>query len=451
MSRRISFARTTTAVAIVIASILSVSGCAAAPDATPPTTAAAPPVSAPMVPVTETASAPAPAAVAAATGPVSLANLKLGLVRKWGGLTHPLYLTNAGDGSGRIFIVEQRGLIKVVVGGTMRSKPFLDLRSKTVAGGERGLLGLAFSPKYKTDGRVYVNYTDKSGNTVVARYTAPTPSSSTPKWGTPKRLLYIKQPYPNHNGGCLQFGPDGYLYIGMGDGGSAGDPGNRAQHRGVLLGKMLRINPAKAGATKPYLIPPTNPSRLTKSASLRPRSEVWALGVRNPWRFSFDSSTGTLWLADVGQDAFEEVNYVSRSKAASRMDNGGLNFGWRKFEGLHYYPSGATVPKAKRSSKYVWPTINFSHPNAESITGGYVYRGQDYPAMVGTYIFGDYEKGWIGGIRTRAPSGAALATREARTLMQTPYFISSFGVDERGELYLVHYDGTVFRVTGVPK
>ncbi len=197
--------------------------------------------------------------------------------------------------------MEQRGLVKVVVGGSVRSKPYLDLRSKTTAGGERGLLGIAFSPKFKTDGRVYVNYTDKSGNTVVARYTAPTPSSSAPKWGTPKRLLYIRQPFTNHNGGCLQFGPDGYLYIGMGDGGSGGDPGNRAQNRSVLLGKMLRINPAKSGATKPYLIPPTNPSRLTKSASLRPRSEVWALGVRNPWRFSFDSSTGTLWLADVGQ------------------------------------------------------------------------------------------------------------------------------------------------------
>jgi len=450
MCRQTPFIRAAAAFTTLLVFSL-VAGCTAAPSAAPPASTPAPTPAAPMVPVTETASAPAPAAVSTATGPVSLANLQLGLVRKWDGLNNPLYLTHAGDGSGRIFVVEQGGLVRVIVGGVMQSRSFLDLRAKTTGGGERGLLGLAFSPKFETDGRVYVNYTDNNGNTVVERYTSSTPSSSAPTWSAPKRILSITQPYANHNGGCLQFGPDGYLYIGMGDGGSGGDPGNRAQNRKVLLGKMLRINPSKSGATKPYLIPPTNPSKLTKKASQRPRSEVWALGLRNPWRFSFDASTGTLWLADVGQNAFEEVNYVSRSKAATRMNNGGLNFGWRKYEGLHYYPSLAVVPKSKRSVKYVWPTINYSHPTAESITGGYVYRGRDYPAMVGTYVFADFSRGWVAGIRLRAPNGTKLATREARTLMQTPYLVSSFGVDERNELYLVDLNGAIFQVTGVPK
>jgi glucose/arabinose dehydrogenase len=394
------------------------------------------------------AAVPAATAAVVATGPVSLANLHLGLTKKWEGLTRPLYVTNAGDGSGRLFIVEQGGLVKVVDGGVVQPRPFIDLRSKTVAGGERGLLGLAFSPTYETDGRIYVDYTDTSGNTVVARYTSSDPASSAPAWSAPKRLLSVKQPYANHNGGCLQFGPDNYLYIGMGDGGSAGDPGNRAQNRSLLLGKILRINPAKSGATKPYLIPPSNPSKLTAAKSLKPAPEVWALGVRNPWRYSFDASTGTLWLADVGQNAFEEINYVSRTKAASRMDNGGLNFGWRKFEGLHYYPSGAVVPKSKRSSKYVWPTFNYKHPTGESVTGGYVYRGVAYPALVGTYLFGDFEKGWIAGIRLRAPDGTKLAVREERTLLTTSRAISSFGVDEQGEMYLVDYGGAIYQVTG---
>jgi len=401
-------------------------------------------------PVSTAANLTAPAAAVTAQ-PLRLANLKLGLTKKWSGLNQPLYLTNAKDGSGRIFIVQQGGLVRVVKSGVLQRAPYLDLRAKISAGGERGLLGLAFSPTYKTDGKVYVDYTDRSGNTVIARYTTASPSSSAPRWGTPKQLLYIRQPYANHNGGCLQFGPDGYLYIGMGDGGSAGDPGNRAQNKGSLLGKILRIDVSRAGTTKPYLIPSSNPSRLTASAALKPAPEVWARGVRNPWRFSFDAVGGTLWVADVGQDAYEEVNFVTRAKAASRASKGGLNFGWDRFEGAHYYPSGGAVPSARRSTAYAWPTYNYRHPNGESITGGYVYRGTDYPALIGTYMFADYVKGWVGGIRLRAPNGTVLATREVRTLLTTPYLVSSFGVDERGELYLVDLRGSVYRVTGTAK
>ena len=420
-------------------------GCTARPTATP-TSATLPTPG--VVQVTETASV-APAVAAASAGPVSLANLKLGLVKKWSGLSKPLYLTNAKDGSGRIFVVQQGGLVKVIKNGSMLAKPYLDLRSKVSTGGERGLLGMAFSPRFKTDGKVYVDYTDTSGNTVIARYTAPAPSSSTPSWGTPKRILSIKQPYANHNGGCILFGPDGYLYIGMGDGGSHGDPGNRAQSKGVLLGKILRIDVSKSGTVRPYVIPATNPAKLTKSASLKPALEVWAIGVRNPWRYSFDGTT--LWLADVGQDAWEEVNVVSKAKASSYMTKGGLNFGWHKYEGLHYFPSGKTVSAASRSTKYIWPTFNYAHPFGESITGGYVYRGKDYPALVGTYLYADYVRGWIAGIRLRAPDGSPLPTREVRSLMSTPYNPASFGVDERGELYLVNYGGSIFQVTGTAK
>jgi glucose/arabinose dehydrogenase len=333
----------------------------------------------------------------------------------------------------------------------LQTKPFLDLRAKTIASGERGFLGIAFSPTYVTDGQLYVDYTDNNGDTVIARYTTSTPASSTPTWAAPKQMLFIRQPYANHNGGCLQFGPDGYLYIGMGDGGSGGDPGNRAQNKSVLLGKILRIDVSKAGKTKPYLIPATNPWKLTTSTALKPAPEVWALGVRNPWRFSFDPKGGTMWVGDVGQNAWEEVDVISRSRADSYMTKGGLNLGWRKYEGLHYYPSGNFVPFAKRSAKYIWPTFNYPHPTGESITGGYVYRGQDYPALVGTYLFADFEKGWIDGIRLRSPSGTLLKTREVRRLLNTPLFPSSFGVDERGELYLVNYGGSIHKVVGLPK
>ena len=402
-------------------------------------------------PSADTASA-APSGVvapAATKAPVRLANLSLSLKEKWSGLSSPLYLTNAGDGSGRLFVVEQTGRIKVIVGGAVRSSPYLDLHKLVSTGGERGLLGLAFSPKFATDGRIYVDYTDTSGNTVIARYKATPPSSSSPTWSKPTRLLHITQPYANHNGGCLQFGPDGYLYIGMGDGGSAGDPGNRAQNKSNLLGKILRIDPSRPGATKPYAIPATNPSKLTSSASLKPAAEVWARGVRNPWRFSFDKST--LWVADVGQDTWEEVDHVTSSKASARAAKGGLNFGWHRYEGRHYYPSGNVVPASKRSSAYVWPIYNYRHPVGESITGGYVYRGSAYPALVGTYLFADYVHGWVAGIRLRAPDGTLLATPEERTLLTTTHQPASFGVDESSELYLVDLGGSIYRVQGVPK
>jgi glucose/arabinose dehydrogenase len=392
-----------------------------------------------------------PANASQTAGGVSLAHLSLSLVRRWSGLSAPLYLTNAGDGSKRIFIVEQTGRIRVVADGALQSSPYLDLHTRISYGGERGLLGLAFSPNFATDGRVYVNYTDTSGNTMVARYTANPPSSSSPTWSTPTTLLHITQPYPNHNGGCLQFGPDGYLYIGTGDGGSEGDPGNRGQNRKILLGKILRIDPSKPSGSKPYSIPPTNPARMTTGAALKPPPEVWSIGMRNPWRFSFDPATKAMWIADVGQNTWEEIDHVTPAQATARASKGGLNFGWRLYEGLHYYPSLATVPVSKRSSSFVWPVFDYKHPYGESITGGYVYRGSAFPALIGTYVFADYVKGWVAGLRLTAPDGTVLAKPEERTLLTTSYNPSSFGVDEDNELYLVDLQGAVYQVTATSK
>ena len=392
-----------------------------------------------------------PAPSPGATGqPVDLTHLQLALNKKWDGLTQPVYVTHAGDGSGRLFVVEQTGRVKVIENGVVLSRPYLDLHALVSTGGERGLLGMAFSPKFKTDGMLYVDYTDTAGNTVIARYTAPVPLSSAPSWKPPVRLLYIAQPYANHNGGCLQFGPDGYLYIGMGDGGSGGDPGNRAQNPKVLLGKILRIDVSKATSGRPYAIPPDNPYNVTPDASAKPAPEVWSIGMRNPWRLSFDSD-GSLWVADVGQDAWEEIDRTTQGLASSQARLGGLNFGWHTYEGLHFYPGGAPVPGASQSSSYVWPLYNYPHPTGESVTGGYVYRGSAYPAMRGTYVFADYVKGWIAGIRTTAPDGSALSTPQVMTLLPTALNPASFGLDQSGELYVCDHNGAVYQVQGSAK
>jgi len=361
---------------------------------------------------------PLPAAEASSP-PVPLSQLRLQIEPLWKNFTAPLYLTNAGDGSGRLFIVEQGGTIRIVRNGSVTRAAYLDVSKLLSSGGERGLLGLAFAPDYKTSGRIYIDYTDKRGDTVVARYTADDPASDAPKWSVPETVLGVKQPYPNHNGGCLQFGPDGLLYIGMGDGGSAGDPGNNAQNSGSRLGKMLRVD--------------------VSGTSFKP--EMWAKGLRNPWRFSFDASSGALWIGDVGQGAWEEINVVP-------ADLAGVNYGWNRWEGTHAYPENS---KRAGKSGFTFPVAEYPHPDGESVTGGYVYRGANYPAMIGTYVYADFVKGWIGAIRTTAPDGTKLAKPEVRTLLQSETRPASFGVDESGELYLVDYRGTIYVVTGAPK
>lgn len=382
---------------------------------------------------TATPSAPAsspPSQSAEPAGPVALAKLRITLSRVARGFEQPLFVTHAGDGSGRLFVVEQTGRVRVVRRGRVADAPFLDVSRRISTGGERGLLGLAFAPDYKTSGRFYVNFTDANGDTTVARYTADDPASDTPKLSGPTVVLKVRQPHANHNGGCIVFGPDDNLWIGMGDGGSAGDPQARAQNKKVLLGKMLRLDVSGSGAAP--AMPPGNPNE-AGDASFAP--QVVQYGLRNPWRFSFDRKTADLWIGDVGQNAWEEIDVVPIKESM------GVNWGWNRFEGTHPYPPGASrTPGSERM-----PVIEYSHTQGESVTGGYVYRGTRYPALDGVYLYGDFVDGWIAGARLGADGTIA----EKRVLVDRPGITpSSFGEGEDGTVYLCDYGGTLYRIEG---
>ncbi|HXA18830.1 MAG TPA: PQQ-dependent sugar dehydrogenase [Thermoanaerobaculia bacterium] len=330
------------------------------------------------------------------------------------GLNQPVALTYAGDT--RLFITQQVGLIQIYDALGLRATPFLDIRSFVLSGGERGLLSVAFHPRYRENGFFFVYYTNRLGDNSVARYqvSANDPDIADPASGT--ILLTIPHPdFANHNGGQLQFGPDGYLYIGTGDGGSGGDPNNHAQDLTQLLGKLLRID---VDHGSPYGIPASNPFVGHGNA----RNEIWAYGLRNPWRFSFDRSTGDLWIGDVGQDLYEEVDLQPATSI------GGENYGWRKMEGFHCYnPStNCTDPS------FTMPILEYSHAQgACSITGGYRYRGTQIPSLQGAYLYGDYCTGTI----WMATQTNGVWT--SKTLFSTTIRISSFGEDVSGELYVM--------------
>lgn len=338
------------------------------------------------------------------------------------GLEHPVYLTHAADGSRRLFAVEQPGRIRILQDQTLLLPPFLDITERVLAGGERGLLGLAFHPKYSRNGRFFVHYTRKpDGATVIAEYhRGSTAISSSPEERT---LLTVPQPYPNHNGGMISFGPDGYLYIGLGDGGSAGDPENRAQNPEELLGKILRIDVDRGD---PYGIPPDNPF-----AQEGGRPEIYALGLRNPWRFSFDVVTGELWVADVGQNMWEEINLVTR----------GGNYGWRVLEGTHCFnPRTSCKPP-----QVISPIFEYSHVKGRcSIIGGYVYRGRELPDLTATYVYGDYCTGEIFALPS-SQKGSHVGL--PRQLLKTSFRISSFGENATGELYVLDHNGGIHRLS----
>lgn len=336
------------------------------------------------------------------------------------GLTSPVYLTNAGDNSNRLFIVEQPGRIKVLQPGTDAPTIFLNITTRVLSGGERGLLGLAFHPQFALNRRFFVNYTRQpDGATVIAEYRA---SANDPNVAdtAEKVILVIAQPFANHNGGMIEFGPDGFLYIGMGDGGSGNDPGNRAQNINELLGKMLRINIDQAG-TAPYTSPADNPF----FGSTPGRDEIYAIGFRNPFRWSFDRQTGQLFAGDVGQGAREEIDIVTR----------GGNYGWRVFEGTL---CTNLDPQLCGPLAVVPPIAEYSHTGQRcSVTGGYVYRGQMNTLPLGTYLFADFCTGEM----------FVLQNGQVTPLLDTGLSISSFGEDESGELYVVNLGGTVHRIT----
>jgi hypothetical protein len=340
------------------------------------------------------------------------------------GLASPVFVTGARDGTHRLFIVEQAGTIRVMpIAGATHSL-FLDIRARVRSGGEQGLLGLAFHPSYSTNRRFFVYYTRAAdGTIVIAEYAA---SSSNPQVAdaTERVLLTIPHPsFANHNGGMLAFGPDGYLYIGVGDGGSANDPPNNAQNRNVLLGKLLRIDVDRQSGTLPYAIPLSNPF----FGSIDGRDEVFAYGLRNPWRFAFDRLTNQIWLADVGQGDREEVN--------TPIQHGG-NYGWRVYEGSACTNTDRTlcVP-----SNYLFPVFDYGHTGGRcSITGGYVYRGSRGSMPPGLYVYGDFCSGEI-----FTWNGAA-----QQVALDTALSISSFGEDDDGEIYLVSLNGVVSRIAG---
>jgi len=338
-----------------------------------------------------------------------------------GGLSRPDYLTHAGDD--RLFVVEQPGRIRIIKNGQLLDQPYLDITDKvTTDGNEQGLLSVAFHPAYQDNGLLWVNYTRApDGATVIERYTVSKDDPDRADAQSGKVILTIAQPEPNHNGGLIKFGPDGYLYIGTGDGGGAGDQhgaiGN-GQDRKALLGKLLRLDVAEQDS---YAIPAANPLG----------TEIWAYGLRNPWRFSFDRATGDLFIADVGQNTYEEVNF---QPATSK---GGENYGWRIMEGLHCFDPKEGCDQ----TGLVRPIAEYSHAAGGcSITGGYVYRGSQYPAMQGTYFFGDYCSGIIWSLQR---DGTEWLMQKR---LESGVRISSFGEDFSGELYVIDHGGAVYQL-----
>jgi glucose/arabinose dehydrogenase len=344
------------------------------------------------------------------------------------GLERPTFLTHAFDE--RLFVTEQVGRIRIIENGQLLPAPFLDITDRVGAtGSEQGLLGLAFHPNYGTPdapgyGQFYVNYTDKMGDTHISRFSVLLDDPYTADPGSEEWYLRVDQPYPNHNGGMLAFGPDGYLYAGLGDGGSGGDPLNAGQSLTTLLGKILRLDVD----TTPdeYAIPPDNP--FVDDAEAMP--EIWAYGLRNPWRFSFDRLTGDLFIGDVGQNMWEEVSFQPGGSA------GGENYGWRIMEGSHCYDGGACSPASR-----ILPIFEYDHSQGCSISGGYVYRGALYPELAGNYFVADYCQGTIWRL---FPDGEGWL---ADLLLDSDLIISSFGEDMHGELYTLNYGlGGVYQV-----
>lgn len=376
---------------------------------TPAESTAVPTAAAP----TETPLPPEP--TAAAAQPVS--SFQLQLIAD--GFLRPLYLTHAGDE--RLFVLDQIGLISIIQGGQQLGTPFLDITDRVNSrANEQGLLGLAFHPNYAANGYFYVHYSGANGETTISRFQV-TADPNTADASSEKILLTVAQPYGNHNGGQILFGPDGYLYIGLGDGGSQNDPQNNAQNPNALLGKILRID---VDGGDPYAIPGDNP--FVNDPNYRP--EVWAMGLRNPWRFSFDRATNDLYIADVGQNAWEEVNFQPAGTS-------GLNYGWRQFEGNNCYQDNCVL------QNHTPPIFEYNHSGGHcSVTGGYVYRGQASPVLTGNYFVADYCSGIMWRLFRNADG-----TWNNDQIGQTGFLVSSFGEDVNGEIYVVSQsEGAVY-------
>ncbi len=347
----------------------------------------------------------------------------LGLEEVAGGFARPTFVTNAGDGSNRLFVLEKPGRIRIIKDGATVQAPFLDMQSLVrSSGNEQGLLGLAFHPDFAQNGRFFVAYTAQDSKNTVAEYRVSPAGGDRADASSAKVLFAQADQYANHNGGMLAFGPDGYLYISMGDGGSSGDPDGNGQDKGSLLGKLLRID---VDSGSPYGIPDDNPFQGSGE-----RPEIWAYGLRNPWRFSFDRETGDIWIADVGQNQYEEIDFQPADS------KGGENYGWNVAEGDHCYRTNNCD-----LSGFVAPVFEFTHDDGCSVTGGYVYRGEAIDGLAGAYLFTDYCGATLWAT-TR--NGDTFETEEVGEL---PEGVSAFGEDEAGELYIaVDGEGSIYRL-----
>lgn len=367
--------------------------------------------------------------------PVNGTNIVLTPVAQ--GLDSPVGLASP-PGDRRIFVVEQTGAVRLIKDGALVTAPYLNLggaAGPVLSGGERGLLGIAFHPQFGTNGKFYVDFTRKpDGATVIAEFTAAAPGDDTAPAASRRDVLVIPQPFANHNAGWLEFGPDGKLYIAMGDGGSGGDPGDRAQNDAELLGKLLRIDVDARTGTKQYGIPADNPHASSPDGAADPRPEIWGKGLRNPFRFGFDTGTGDLYIADVGQGAWEEVN--AGPNVAS------MNWGWDDREGRHCYEPTTGCLTAGRTE----PVTEHSHNNGWiSVIGGVVYRGTCFPDLVGTYFYGDYGQQGLWAFKLTA--GQAMNDRE---VVPGVGALTHVNHDATGEIYVVTQDGRVRRITATP-
>jgi glucose/arabinose dehydrogenase len=369
----------------------------------------------------------------AAGAPGGATGVTIALDQRVQGLDDPVFITDAGDGTNRYFIVEQTGRIKIWVPGTgVRGTPFLNLSSEISTGGERGLLGLAFHPNYETNRRLYVYLTRGDGDIVIREYKAKSADPNRVKKDTRRQVLRIEHSAnTNHNGGMLVFGPDGYLYLATGDGGSSDDPNNNGQRKDTLLGKMLRIDVDGRTGGKPYGIPPSNPY-----VGEAGKNEIWQRGLRNPWRFSFDAANGNLWIGDVGQDQWEEVD---RAIDTASGPGRGINWGWDVLEGTHCHEPSSGCNRTGKTD----PVTEYANSGSSrcAVTGGYVYRGTAIPALQGSYVFADYCTGEIFSIAANAADGV-----NPSLVLNTSALISSFGERPNGELFVVDRGGRIYQV-----
>jgi glucose/arabinose dehydrogenase len=415
--------------AIVVCLAIAVAACAGPSPSGAPSVGASGSTSVATAPATGSPGA-APSRPGSTNPPLPTGPDALALEPFAEGLQTPIGLASAGDGSGRLYVLEQAGRVRVVErDGTVRPEPFVDLSDRILSGGERGLLGIAFHPDYPRNRRLFVHYSRAGdGATVVSELRA-SANGRTADPSSERILLGVTQPFANHNGGRIAFGPDGYLYIGLGDGGAGGDPYANAQNTNVLLGKLLRIDvDGQPSAGRAYAIPRDNPFA---PGGVRPGGgapEVWVYGLRNPWQFSFDPEGGDLYIGDVGQGRWEEVN---RQPGDSR---GGENYGWAVMEGRHCYLSNCNqVP-------YVKPIAEYTHRQGCSITGGFVYRGTRQPELDGIYVFGDYCSGLV--FTLQVDEG----TVTPKVVLESGLSITAFGVGEDDEIYVADINGSIQRV-----